>query len=67
MAPKTLAQSSATSLYAAFAPELKEHSGAFLTDASVWKDPLREHATKMEDAEKLWELSEKLVGQKFEV
>jgi hypothetical protein len=44
-----------------------EHPGAFLVDAQVWTEPLLPHATSQVDAEKLWTLSEKLVGQKFDI
>jgi hypothetical protein len=82
--PKPLIAGGATSVYAAFAPELSgehptmsgskvmltsrtDHSGAFLVDAQIWTEPLMPHATSQEDAEKLWAISEKLVGQKFEI
>lgn len=63
---KTLAQSSSTSLYSALAPELQNHSGSFLTDNAIWTGPLRAHVVGAEKQEKLWKLSEKLVGQDFE-
>ncbi|KAG6988958.1 hypothetical protein G7Y79_00067g095730 [Physcia stellaris] len=66
MAPKSLAAGSATSLLAALDPELSSHNGAFLVDAAIWKEPLREHAVGSDKAEKLWALSEKLVGEKFD-
>jgi hypothetical protein len=66
MTPKSLAASSSTTLYGALAPELSSRNGAFLSDAQVWEEPLEAHATGEENAEKLWELSEKLVGEKFE-
>lgn len=65
IAPKSLAASASTTLYGALDPDLKEHSGAFLNHASVSDLELRPHATGVENQEKLWELSEKLVGQKF--
>ena len=42
-----------------------EHSGAFLVDAQIFDEPLLPHAADEGNAEKLWELSEKLVGEKF--
>lgn len=42
------------------------HNGAFLVDAAIWTEPLREHAVGADKAEKLWALSEELVGEKFE-
>jgi len=41
-----------------------EQSGAFLADAQVWEEPLMSHIND-ENAERLWEMSENLVGQKF--
>ena len=46
--------------------QLAAHSGAFLVDCAVWDQPWRPHATGQDKEDKLWELSEKLVGQKFE-
>ena len=42
-----------------------ERSGAFLAEAQVWEEPLMEHAMSKVDAERLWHLSEELVGHKF--
>ena len=63
--PKPLAASTSTTLYGALAPEHANHSGLFLSDVQIWKEPLMPHATNGDDAEKLWVLSENLVGQKF--
>jgi len=65
MEPKSLAAGASTTLYGALDPDLKEHSGAFLNHAAIFDEHLRPHATGVENQEKLWELSEKLVGQKF--
>ncbi|KAK3317473.1 hypothetical protein B0T19DRAFT_376274 [Cercophora scortea] len=67
---KTPSQGAATHVFAAFADEaLREHNGAYLVDAHV-PDPndktvFQPWATSGEDAEKLWKLSEELVGQEF--
>ncbi|MCJ1383961.1 hypothetical protein MMC17_007075 [Xylographa soralifera] len=66
MSPHSLSQGSATPLWAVLNPELSSHSGAFLVDCAVWDQPLRPHAIGQDKEDKLWELSEKLVGQKFE-
>ncbi|MBE3048821.1 hypothetical protein IMZ48_41255 [Candidatus Bathyarchaeota archaeon] len=45
-----------------------DHNGAYLQDcrlADPWKDTVRPWATSPLEAEKLWKLSEKLVGQEF--
>lgn len=66
MNPKSLAAGSATPLYACLNPDLTSYNGAFLVDSAIWIEPLREHAVGAEKAEKLWVLSERLVGEKFE-
>ncbi|KAJ4288285.1 hypothetical protein N0V88_007477 [Collariella sp. IMI 366227] len=66
---KTLDQGVATTVFAAFHAGLEEHNGAYLQDAHV-ADPRTEtvkaYGTSPVEAEMLWELSEKLAGQKFE-
>ena len=65
MRPKTLAAGASTTLFGALDPELKNYSGAFLSDAVIYGEELRTHATGAENRDKLWALSEKLVGEKF--
>ncbi|KAI1103666.1 retinol dehydrogenase 13 [Jackrogersella minutella] len=62
---KTLSSGTSSLLAAALDPDLDDKSGSFIQDCQVGS-PL-EHATDPESARKLWELSEKLVGQKFEL
>ncbi|KAH8895933.1 NAD(P)-binding protein [Thozetella sp. PMI_491] len=58
----------ATHVYAAFEPSLKEHNGTYLQDSRI-ADPLTDTvkpwATSPVEAERLWKISEKLVGQEF--
>ncbi|KAJ5816973.1 hypothetical protein N7447_009206 [Penicillium robsamsonii] len=65
---KPLERGAATHLYAAFDPCLKANNGAYLIDCHV-SDPLVDTvlpwATSSFEAERLWRLSEKLVGQEF--
>jgi len=63
-APKTLQEGCATSLVAALDPSIAEHSGAFLQDCAV-RPVLQEYAKGTENIDKLWQLSEELVGEKF--
>jgi hypothetical protein len=79
--PKTLEQGCATTLVAALDPALEGmalapvgenemlmnlgSSGAFLRDCKIYEDVVS-WATGEENVQTLWELSEKLVGQKFE-
>ncbi|PVH86109.1 NAD(P)-binding protein [Cadophora sp. DSE1049] len=62
---KTLPQGCATTLIAALDPELEPFSGEYLDDGDVSKVKVREYATSLENQEKLWKLSEELVGEEF--
>ncbi|KAK6969137.1 hypothetical protein R3P38DRAFT_3298780 [Favolaschia claudopus] len=61
---KTLEQGAATTLTAAFDTRLNDKAGAFLSDCNV-KDGAA-HSTDPATAEKLWAVTEKIVGEKFE-
>lgn len=64
--PKSLAAGSATILYAALDPSLEKHSGAFLSDCAIYTaTPLAPHAVGEDKEDKLWALSEKLIGEEF--
>ncbi|KAH8774923.1 hypothetical protein F5882DRAFT_409496 [Hyaloscypha sp. PMI_1271] len=63
--PKTLAQGASTTLYAALAPKLREHSGAFLQNCADSTETLLSHAKGASNRDQLWALSEKLVGERF--
>ncbi|KAK1830996.1 hypothetical protein QBC39DRAFT_409048 [Podospora conica] len=61
-------EGAATAMFAAFSPELEDHNGAYLQDCQVadpWVHTVKAWATSPVEAEKLWKLSEKLVGQEF--
>jgi NAD(P)-dependent dehydrogenase (short-subunit alcohol dehydrogenase family) len=74
---KSIPQGAATQVWAATAPELAEVSGRYLEDcglAQVNDDPnsvalfgYRSSAMNMETAERLWQLSESLAGQPFNI
>ena len=69
---KTIEQGAATSVYAALAPELVNHGGEYLEDCAISRGlntgpeywGMGPHVLDMNNAEKLWKLSEKLVGLK---
>ncbi len=70
---KNVQAGAATSCYAATAPELESTGGVYLEDchvANVDDDDMlgsvRSYALDAENAEKLWALSEEMVGQSFE-
>lgn len=61
---KTLQQGASTQLRAALDPSLEGESGAYLNDCQVAKLPIHEaHEAYMDE---LWEVSEQLVGEKFQ-
>ncbi|KAK7022674.1 short-chain dehydrogenase/reductase family protein [Favolaschia claudopus] len=60
---KTLEQGAATTMTAAFDTRLEDKGGAFLSDCNI-KDAAA-HSTDPATAEKLWTVTEKIVGEKF--
>lgn len=65
----SLQQGCATTLRAALDPELVKQEGVYLQDCNLTTDTkwIKEWATDPELAEKLWTLSEELVGEKFDI
>ncbi|KAF2685648.1 WW domain-containing oxidoreductase [Lentithecium fluviatile CBS 122367] len=61
---KNLDEGTATHVVAAFDPRLNAVNGVYLEDGNI-SDRARPTATRPEYVEKLWELSEQLVGQPF--
>ncbi|XXG98364.1 hypothetical protein Hte_004687 [Hypoxylon texense] len=66
---KTLQQGCGTTIRAALDPDLPKEEGVYMVDTVLTTDPkyVREWATDPELAEKLWKLSEELVGEKFDI
>jgi NAD(P)-dependent dehydrogenase (short-subunit alcohol dehydrogenase family) len=62
---KNMDEVTATHVVAAFDPRLDKYNGSYLADGNVADDKLQPTATKQGDAEKLWLMSEKLVGETF--
>ncbi|KAL2784314.1 hypothetical protein BJX66DRAFT_316882 [Aspergillus keveii] len=68
MSMKTSQQGAATTVYAAFEPSLRAFNGKHLDNCHVadpWVDTVKPWATDKVEAERLWKLSEDLVGQEF--
>ncbi|KAF2000109.1 short-chain dehydrogenase [Amniculicola lignicola CBS 123094] len=69
---KTVPQGAATTVTAALDPNIKDRSGAYLVDCRVdrqgdgFEQALAPYAVDEENAKKLWDLSEELVGEKFD-
>ncbi|KAI0046177.1 NAD(P)-binding protein [Auriscalpium vulgare] len=64
---KTIEEGTSTQVIAAFDPSLKERSGVYLLDGVPHDDLVADYASDDAVAERLWVLSEKLVGQFFDV
>jgi NAD(P)-dependent dehydrogenase (short-subunit alcohol dehydrogenase family) len=70
---KTVEQGAATSVWAATAPELAGHGGIYLEDCQIAKPKqsddqdggFADYAVDPESAERLWALSEELLGERF--
>jgi hypothetical protein len=70
---KSVEAGAATSVFAATAPELEGRGGLYLEDCHVAAvndapdalDGVKSYALDPQSAERLWEVSEKLVGERF--
>ncbi|KAH8551423.1 hypothetical protein BGW37DRAFT_557313 [Umbelopsis sp. PMI_123] len=62
---KSIPQGTSTHLVAAFDPNIASESGSFLDDCQIANDHAMEYAKDDAQAEKLWQLSEKIVGKNF--
>jgi NAD(P)-dependent dehydrogenase (short-subunit alcohol dehydrogenase family) len=65
---KTVPEGASTNVVAAFDPRIVGKSGGYLVDCQVTEDPtqVRAYALDEGNGERLWKLSEELVGEKFE-
>ncbi|KAI4173142.1 MAG: hypothetical protein LQ343_003069 [Gyalolechia ehrenbergii] len=66
---KTPSRGAATHIVAAFDPILKDSNGSYLQDGHIadpYTETIKPYALDKVEADKLWELSEKLVGQGFD-
>ncbi|KAJ7074550.1 hypothetical protein C8F01DRAFT_1100897 [Mycena amicta] len=64
---KTLPQGAATTVVAAFDPRLDDKAGVYLIDCTVAPDDkVAPHAIDPANAEKLWNLTEEILGEKFD-
>ncbi|KAJ7465009.1 hypothetical protein FB451DRAFT_1561445 [Mycena latifolia] len=61
---KTIPQGAAT-LVAAFDPRLKDKPGTYLSDCREANDGIASHSSDPANAEKLWTLTEKIIGERF--
>ncbi|KAF7299478.1 Short-chain dehydrogenase/reductase family protein [Mycena indigotica] len=63
---KTIPQGAATTVTAAFDPRIIETPGAYLDDSKVATETVAAHSTDVANAEKLWAVTEEIIGEKFE-
>jgi NAD(P)-dependent dehydrogenase (short-subunit alcohol dehydrogenase family) len=59
---KTPEEGAATTVFAATAPGLEAHRGAYLVDCRVAPEAVAPHASSPEDAERLWEVSKAMLA-----
>ncbi|KAF7365620.1 Short-chain dehydrogenase/reductase family protein [Mycena venus] len=62
---KTIPQGAATTVAAAFDPSLNDKPGAYLDDCVEANDTISPHASDSGNAERLWSLTERLIGESF--
>ncbi|KAJ7611444.1 hypothetical protein DFH06DRAFT_1345633 [Mycena polygramma] len=62
---KTLAQGAATTLVAALDPALNGTPGAYLSDCVVANELIAAHCSDPANAEKLWTMTEQIIGEPF--
>ncbi|KAG2175316.1 hypothetical protein INT44_007804 [Umbelopsis vinacea] len=62
---KTIPEGTSTHIVAAFDPNISSQSGSYLADCQIAMEQAKPYAKDDVQAEKLWALSEKIVGQQF--
>ncbi|KAJ7681873.1 hypothetical protein DFH06DRAFT_283370 [Mycena polygramma] len=62
---KTIPQGAATTVAAAFDPRLNDVPGAYLNDSAAANMEVSEYCADPANAEKLWEVTEEIIGEKF--
>ncbi|KAI9734372.1 MAG: hypothetical protein M1834_002478 [Cirrosporium novae-zelandiae] len=62
---KSIQEGAATHVVAAFDPSISDQNGAYLQDCKVDMEACKPYAKDKNEAERLWKLSESLVGQEF--
>ncbi|KAK7013299.1 short-chain dehydrogenase/reductase family protein [Favolaschia claudopus] len=62
---KTQAQGASTTVAAAFDPRLDDVPGAYLNDCVVANEQVAPHSASLDNAKRLWDVTEQIVGEKF--
>ncbi|KAJ6573377.1 hypothetical protein DFH09DRAFT_1457276 [Mycena vulgaris] len=60
---KTIPQGAATTVAAAFDPRINDKPGAYLEDSAVANEAVAAHSSDPAHAEKLWNITEKIIGE----
>ncbi|KAF7299506.1 Short-chain dehydrogenase/reductase family protein [Mycena indigotica] len=63
---KSIPQGAATTVTAAFDPRIAGQSGGYLNDNKVMTEMVAEHTASPDNAAKLWEVTETVIGEKYE-
>ncbi|KAJ7626596.1 NAD-P-binding protein [Mycena polygramma] len=63
---KTIPEGAATTMVAAFDPALDDKPGSYLSDCVVANEVIAPHSSDPANSERLWSLSEKIIGETFE-
>ncbi|KAJ7255121.1 hypothetical protein B0H12DRAFT_1233199 [Mycena haematopus] len=62
---KTIAQGAATTIAAAFDTRISDKPGSYLDDSQIANETVAAHSSDPANAERLWALTEKIIGEKF--
>jgi len=62
---KTIPQGAATTVVAAFDPRLNDNPGAYLDDGTPASETVAPHSSDPAIADRLWTVTERIVGEKF--
>ncbi|KAF7351427.1 hypothetical protein MSAN_01574700 [Mycena sanguinolenta] len=62
---KTIEQGAATTVAAAFDPHISNKPGSFLDNSQIANGAVAAHSSDPANAEKLWTLTEEIIGEKF--
>ncbi|KAJ7119707.1 putative short-chain dehydrogenase [Mycena epipterygia] len=62
---KTIPEGAATTIFAAFDPSLNDKSGAYLSDCKDVSSSIAPHSCDPANAEKLWNITEEIIGESF--
>ncbi|KAF8162519.1 hypothetical protein K438DRAFT_1985157 [Mycena galopus ATCC 62051] len=62
---KNIPQGAATTVAAAFDPRISDKAGSYLNDSQVANESVVAHSSDPANAERLWTVTEKIIGEKF--